>query len=241
MKQRRARTGALSQALYALTMAVLRGGLLSYWQPRLSGREHLPADGSLIVAVNHATSLDPFLLSPLLPRRLDFLMAPEVRAIPAVGLWLREMGAIPLGAGCAEEALERLREGRWVGIFPEGRPTHTDELAAFQRGVFVLARRSRAPVLPVAIVGTHRLMPARAPFVEGGPVEVRLGAPLHWQGESEADFLARLRAAIDTLMRHDGPRPWRPDGRFRLARWLWVPITRMLFAALDRVKPGNFR
>lgn len=226
-------------------MAVLRKGLLTYWQPRVRGLHHLPSQGPLLIAGNHATSLDPFLLSPLLPGRVDFIMAPQVRAIPGVGRWLAEMGAIPMGPGCVEEVLLRLRRGLWVGIFPEGLPTHSQKLADLQPGVAVLARRSGAPVVPFAVLGTAALMPARSCWVEGGPVELRLGQPLYWQvDESPTGFLRRLGQSIQQLMETDDSdicRDWTPDWRYRLARSLWVPLTRALFSWLDRVRPGHFR
>jgi len=242
---RRPRTGRLSKFLYGVTMATLRQGLLTYWQPRVSGLHHLPGCGPLLMAGNHATSLDPFLLSPLLPRRIDFIMAPQVRALPGVGRWLAEMGAIPMGSGCVEEVLQRLRSGLWVGIFPEGLPTHSQELGELQSGVAVLARRSGAPVIPFALLGTASLMPVRCRCIEGGPVEIRLGEALHWKpGESSCEFLQRLASSIQRLLQapvQDTGRDWTPDWRFRCARAIWIPLTRGLFSWLDRVRPGNFR
>ena len=238
---RRSRTGTLSQLLYRITMAVLRVGLLPYWPAQVEGLEQLPQQGPALLAGNHATILDPFLLSPHLPRRIDFIMAPKARTIPLVGRWFYEMGAIPRGPGCVPEALDRLSQGMWIGIYPEGGHTYRAELAPMHLGVYQLARDSRAPVVPVATVGAHLLMPERAPYVAGGPVLIRFGQPLFVEpNESSERFMARLREVLEQLLQAS-PKAWTPSWGFRLRQLFWTPTTWLLFRLLDHLKPGHIR
>lgn len=224
---------------------MLRHLLLPYWQPHLAGQEHLPTHGPVIVVCNHPTMLDGFLVSPLVPRVLNFMIKDELLKIPLLGPWIRATGVLPVGPGIPtrELSLERLREGRWVGILAEGSQTHSYQLAELRSGAAVLAKLSGVPVVPAGIVGSEPLLRADAPYMSGGPVRVSFGPPLVCGDDEEAShFLARIRQALIAQIDLDQPLPpLRRDLRFHLCQLFWAPTTWLIFTLLDWFRPGAKR
>lgn len=163
--------------LIALTNALTRRLLLPYWPPTIDGLEHLPHGPALLVS-NHPTMVDGWVLSAVLPRRLDVFIAPDVQKIPLVGRWLMAMEMLPVNApgGSLAIARERLALGRWLCVFAEG--THGPGLRPFLSGAALLARETGVPAVPVAIVGNENLLGSHVPFCRGGPIRIRFGAPL---------------------------------------------------------------
>lgn len=243
IESRRPRVGPLSDLAYAFVMFVFRQGLLGYWQPLMENPERIPNSGPLLVAANHPTILDPCLLPASFPRRLDLIMNKKVEALPLAGSLVREAGAIPVGPGCIEECLDRLQRGMAVGLFPEGETTFGDSLREFRSGIYVMAKLSGAPVLPIAIMGNEQLLPSRAAYLKGGPVRIGIGQPLHCHPEEPAEiFLGRLRqAVISEMERVSNPPDWRPNWKFKLLKALWVPTSWVFFKVVDWLKPDNFR
>jgi 1-acyl-sn-glycerol-3-phosphate acyltransferase len=145
---------------------------------RVEGAENMPAEGGLIVAVNHASNADPVLVGISLPRRLCFLAKMELFRNPLFGAVLRHLGAIPLHRGAADTgalkaAAQAIGEGKALLLFPEGTRSRTGELQPGRRGVGLLALRCGVPVLPVYLGGTYKLSRR---LVSRGLV-VRIGRP----------------------------------------------------------------
>jgi 1-acyl-sn-glycerol-3-phosphate acyltransferase len=172
--------------LYALARLLAR---LLFWLcvgPAVAGREHVPAAGPLLVVGNHLTFLEPPLLTAVVPRRMTFLALVDIFSIGWMAPFLRPLGALPVKQGGARDldalraALEILRHGGAVTIFPEGTRSLDGGLLRANPGVALLALRSGAPVLPVAVVGTERIEAAR-PFLtarlRGRRVRVVIGRP----------------------------------------------------------------
>jgi 1-acyl-sn-glycerol-3-phosphate acyltransferase len=154
-------------------------GLLfrSLFRYRVIGAEKVPRDGGVIVAANHISNFDPPLLGISLPRPVSYMAKKELFALPVLKTILPWLYAFPVdreagGTGALRAALRMLKEGRCVGIFPEGgrNVTGTNDEKA---GAAFLAAASGAPVVPAAIVGTRRLRPfARVTVVFGDPMHV---------------------------------------------------------------------
>lgn len=214
---------------YWLTIFLIRRVLFPYWQPQLRGLRNLPAEGPFILAGNHPTMLDPFLVAACIPRRLDFLAGPYVLKLPVLGPWLRAMGVLAANGENFYEALRRLREGGPIGIFPEGRNSLAEGLREFQPGVAVLAKRSGVPVIPVGTWGNQEALPAGATFVRSATVRLTFGPPLVCgRDESIKAFLARLTRAVQDQI-HEPTAPPRTGLGYQLARLFWVPFSWLVF------------
>ncbi|HEY8394152.1 MAG TPA: lysophospholipid acyltransferase family protein [Thermaerobacter sp.] len=188
--------------LYSLAKAIfwLLFALVFRWDVR--GLEHVPKGGPLLVVANHFSWLDPPLVGTVLPRKVHFMAKQELFRYPLFGWLLKRVGAFPVRRGhpdrqALRHSLDLLRRGEVVGLFPEG-TRNRGSLGPFEPGAGLLAVKSGAPVLPVAIDGPYRI---------GRQVRVRIGPPLRWDqtdGERSIEAVTdRMREAIAALLARD--------------------------------------
>ena len=177
---------------------------------RVSGAEHVPLSGALILASNHRSGLDPFVLAKACPRWPHFLAKEELFRIPLFSYIIRQWGAIPIDRdaadlGSARAALQVLRAGEVLAIFPEGTRSLTGELGEFRPGTINLALKRRVPVVPAAVVGTEAVLPKGARLPRPSVVRVAFGRPLRfWEvlpGDSEASRQAGARLLRQRIQR----------------------------------------
>jgi 1-acyl-sn-glycerol-3-phosphate acyltransferase len=162
---------------------------------RIVGAEKVPRDGGVIVAANHISNLDPPILGVALPRPVSYMAKKELFAIPVLKTVITHLNAFPVdreagGTAALRASLRMLKEGRAVGVFPEGgrNVTGTNEEKA---GAAFLAAASGAPVVPAAIVGTRRLRPfAKVTVIFGDPMHVVRNR------QSKEDDLAKASSEI---------------------------------------------
>lgn len=145
-----------------------------------------PAQPYLFLS-NHASNLDPPLLaSALAPRRTAMLIKQELLRVPLLGWGMRLAGFVPVArSGSVEDAKRSLSEaarvlgsGVSLAVFAEGTRSPDGSLLPFKKGPFFLARESGFPVVPVTLVGTHRLLPKGKLRLRAGTVEIMFHAPL---------------------------------------------------------------
>lgn len=199
---------------YRLFKCVVLVPLLRWlFRPRIEGLGHVPPAGGAIVAGNHQSFCDQFLLGVTLRRRIGFLAKMEyftgkgLRGRLAAAFF-RGIGAIPVdrsgnGAGRAgvESGLAVLRGGGLLGIFPEGTRSHDGRLYKGRVGVAAMALRSGAPVVPCAIIGTFEAQPAGRRVPSLVPLTLRFGEPLDFSRYAGMqDQRAALRAVTDEIM-----------------------------------------
>jgi 1-acyl-sn-glycerol-3-phosphate acyltransferase len=183
---------------------------------KMDVRKHKPfPDGAKIIAVNHPSTTDPFFIASML-RQQSFIMIKDLLfQVPLLGIYLRRAGHIPVVAGKGQEAIDRavelLKQGRTVVIFPEGIISPLEGgFHQARTGVGRIALMSGAPVIPVGIhLQRNRLHSIRS-TVGGqveyghwylrGPYNVTTGTPLHFSGS--ADDRAYVRIVSDTVMHH---------------------------------------
>ena len=129
---------------------------------RVCGREHLPQTPCIAVA-NHASYVDGIVLTSALPPRFTFVVQDGAAQWPYVGLVLRRMGVVFVnrrsardGAAQTRLLIRRVEEGESLAIFAEGTFDPQPGLLPFKKGAFLIASRSKVPVLPVGIRGTRR-------------------------------------------------------------------------------------
>ena len=144
----------------------------------------LPEAGPAILVCNHTSGLDPLLIQSVVPRVIVWMMAKEYYDIKALTWVFKMIEAIPVDRFARDTAsvragLRHLKDGRILGVFPEGRIERTRELLPFQTGVALLAIRTGVPVYPAFLDGTQRnksmiggfIWPNRATLAFGPPVE----------------------------------------------------------------------
>ena len=176
-----AREKGVSRSLYALVRAILTPFLRLYFRMHVSGAEHVPATGAAIIAPNHKSVFDSFLIAVGTRRHLRFMAKTELIEARYGGLLVR-LGAFPVRRGqsdadALETAREILRQGGLLALFPEGtRVRDPDRLGDPHRGAGRLALGSGAPLVPCAITGTERLF--LGPLPKPRRVQVAFSEPI---------------------------------------------------------------
>lgn len=171
---------------YTCRMLSIAGlGLRIQDQHRLTQME-----GALICA-NHQSFLDPVMIGCAFQRKVNYLARESLFRFP-LGPLIRMLDAIPLdrdGLGLAgmKETLRRLRRGEPVLVFPEGTRSHDGDMGPLLPGVCALARRGRAPILPVGIAGTFNAWPRRQWMPGPSIVQIQVGSPITHEWLMEQD------------------------------------------------------
>ncbi|WP_411070477.1 lysophospholipid acyltransferase family protein [Streptomyces sp. cmx-4-25] len=199
---------------YQLMKYVFLGPLLKLlFRPRIEGLEHVPAEGAAIVAGNHLSFSDHFLMPAVLDRRITFLAKQEYFTGPGLkgrltAAFFRAAGQIPVDRSGKEAGQAAIREGLCVldrdellGIYPEGTRSHDGRLYKGKVGVAVMALRAGVPVVPCAMVGTFEIQPPGRVVPRIRRVTIRFGEPLDFsrfagqEGEKSV-----VRAVTDEIM-----------------------------------------
>ncbi|MBD1378631.1 lysophospholipid acyltransferase family protein [Metabacillus arenae] len=140
----------------------------------ISGLEHFPKEGPVILCSNHITNLDPPVVGICAPRQVHFMAKEELFKVPVLGEILLKIGTFPVKRGLSDrEALRKglkvLKDGEVLGLFPEGTRSRTGKLGKGLAGAGFFAARSDASVIPCAIIG---------PYQKFKPLKVVFGEPI---------------------------------------------------------------
>jgi 1-acyl-sn-glycerol-3-phosphate acyltransferase len=199
---------------YYVLKYVLLGPLLRVaFRPRIEGLDQVPDAGAAIIAGNHLSFSDHFLMPAVLKRRITFLAKAEYFTGPGLkgrltAFFFRSAGQIPVdrsgkeaGQDAIREGLGVLAKGELLGIYPEGTRSHDGRLYKGKVGVAVMALRAGVPVVPCAMIGTFEAQPPGRKIPKLHPVVIRFGEPLDFsryagmEGEK-----AVLRAVTDEII-----------------------------------------
>lgn len=164
------------------------------------GADRVPDRGRLLIAPNHISHLDPLLVGMAVRRPAWFMATDELFDVPVIGILAKWLRAFPIRQDSPDRRALRMAQSllghdEALVVFAEGHESLDGRLKPLQGGVIMLAMRTGAPVLPVGISGTHRMLPPREwrPRHGGAPVLIRFGRPI-----AAADLVGGLagRAAI---------------------------------------------
>lgn len=190
--------------LYWFARSICRVILVLMRRWEVFGRENLLATGGLILVANHTSYWDPVVVCCMADRPVYFMAKSELFSVPLLGKLLKKVGVFPvyrnrLDRVAVHTALKYLAEGKVVGIFPEGSRSHTGELLQPHPGAAMLALKSKAPVLPVAVIGSRGVF---------GKIRVFAGKPLYFSDTGNTkkdktkieDFSKRIMSEIAGLL-----------------------------------------
>ena len=192
--------------MYRMARAVVNMIQSVAFRVEFIGREHVPADGSILVCSNHQSNWDPVLLASAIPKRrpLRFFAKKELFSVPVLKHILTRAGQIPVSRGEGDRqalrvVLQKLKEGEAISIFPEGTRSKDGTLGRAQAGVGFFAMRSDAHVLPIAIIGKYTFR---------GKLRVVIGEPIDLSGlkaekasaQEAADLI--MKTIADLYMEH---------------------------------------
>ena len=169
-------------AYYSAARFLASGCLAALTGWEIRGREHVPRKGGLIVAANHVSFWDPPLIGSALPREAYFLAKEELFRTFGLGPLIRSVNAIPIRRGVADlsglsRAMETLRRGEALLMFPEGSRMRDGELHPARPGVGMMAVHADALVVPCYISGSGR---PRLWLFRRRRVRIWFGPARHW-------------------------------------------------------------
>jgi len=179
--------------LYRFSRGLLRLLFQFFFRLKDYGRENIPTDSPLILCGNHRSNFDPFILGTPLKRELFFMAKEELFRVPVVGWFISRVHAFPVKRGGVSKdsirlSIQLLKDGNAMCIFPEG--TRKNAGGVGKKGAAMLALRSNAVVIPVAIIGNYKPFRRMAVYY-GKPVD------LSEYTQSTSD---NLEAATDKIM-----------------------------------------
>ncbi len=192
--------------VYNISRLLLRVVLRLWFGFRVDGREHEPATGPVVIVSNHLSDLDPLIVGSALKRRVGFMAKQELFEVPGVRWWVSACGAFPVRRGepdrqALRTAMHLLEGGGVLVMFPEGTRGTTRELRPPEPGAALLALRTGATVLPVAVIGSDEVMPRGSHRLRRATVRVRIGEPIPVPRPSPRPRGKRDREEIDALGR----------------------------------------
>lgn len=150
---------------------------------RTAGNGNVPKQGALVVVANHGSHLDPPLLGHALGRPVAFMAKAELFKVPVLGAIIRACGAYPVSRGASDReairtATNRLLEGWATGVFIDGTRQANGRVNDPQAGAALLAARAGVPLLPVAIINSHRALGPGQAGTRLLPIHIRIGTPI---------------------------------------------------------------
>ena len=176
---------------------------------QVSGLENVLRPGPQIIFSNHSSFADICLLAAHLPVQFRWLAKRELFKVPFIGWHLARSGHLMIDRGDRESAkrllaraAEKVRAGVNVLVFPEGTRSLDGSLRPFKKGVFHLAIDAGVPVLPIRLLGAHRILPRGTGRIVPGEVEMRVGRPIDTSGLTRSDLetlMGRVRSAMIEL------------------------------------------
>ena len=192
---------------FALVHTVLPPVAKAVWRPTVTGLEHVPRSGAVILASNHLSFIDSTMIPVVVPRKVVFLAKSDyftgtgIKGALVRG-WFEGLGMLPVdrddtksAMASLDTALEVLGRGEAFGIYPEGTRSRDGRLYRGRTGVAHLSLSAGAPVVPVGLRGTQDVQPVDARLPGLAPVSVAFGPPI-LPGGYEGMPLGRARREL---------------------------------------------
>jgi len=176
-----------------------------FFPSKYIGRENIPTKGAFLIASNHISNLDPFIIGLGFHRRVSYLAKEELFRTHFKNFLFRQVGAFPIkrkavDLGAIKEVFKRLKSGEPVLLFPEGTRTLDVSKRKIEAGVGLVAVKSNLPVVPVFIEGTQKVLPPGIRWPRRHPVKVIFGKPLKFvKEESYSDVAHEIMNKILAL------------------------------------------
>ncbi len=164
--------------LYPLGKALCTFLLSPLYRIKIIGKENFPKEGGVLLCTNHIDNLDPPVVGLTCPRPVHFMAKEELFHAPVLKTVLPRVNAFPVKRGMSDRqamrsALTLLKEGKVVGLFPEGTRSKTGELQKGLTGAGFFALRGEAFVMPCAIIGPYKPF-KRLKVVYGKPIDMSI-------------------------------------------------------------------
>ncbi len=174
----------------------------------IKGRENIDFSKSAIIVSTHSSILDIMALLNTVPAQIPMLSKKSIFYLPILGQLAYLCGFIFIDRKKGEQAMEKLHKGvekvikrhQWLAIFSEGTRTPEGFIKPLKRGAFVMAIKSGLPIVPVAIVGTGKILPSKSFIIKPGKITVHFGKPIPTDGLSMENCHELQEKTLDQLL-----------------------------------------
>lgn len=197
------KSGRARHALVKLWSGIL---LTLVAQVTVRGQERIDATKPRLYVANHLSAMDIPLLYRYLPFQFRIMAHRLVFRVPLVGWWLRQSGSleiapesVALSRRALREAVNTLRGGMSLAVFPEGERAPHGEMLPFRRGAFYAAVKAQADIVPMAIVGTYELLPIGSAHLRRGVLQFVIGDAIPVAGYTTKDLGALAERAQEAV------------------------------------------
>jgi 1-acyl-sn-glycerol-3-phosphate acyltransferase len=168
------------------------------YKPEIIGAENMPKTGGVLLCTNHIHNYDPPLVGVASPREVHFMAKAELFSVPVLKYIMPMINAFPVKRGMSDKTalktgMNLLKEGKVVGLFPEGTRSKTGEIGEGLAGAGFFALKSDAHIVPCAIVGEYK---------KGKSLKVVFGKPIDFTHFREQK--ASAKEATELIMKHIG-------------------------------------
>jgi len=187
--------------IYSMLWNIIKMVAQLYLRLEVVGVENIPKKGGVILAPNHPSDLDSFILGASINRQLNTMGKAELFKKPIVGKFFRMLGAFPIDRGAIDSeaikiAVDRLKKGNVIDIYPEGTVSLDGSLQSPKYGVGLIALMAQVPVVPVAIIGLCKVYPKGSRFPRPHKVKIVFGPPLFFTKYYSNPFNKKNRILI---------------------------------------------
>ena len=203
----------MSRVLYQVMHGIVQPIVKGVWRPTVTGLEHVPRTGGVILASNHLSFVDSVAIPIVVPRKVVFLAKSDyftgtgIKGT-ATRLWFEGIDMLPVdrddtraAIDSLEVALGVLAQGDAFGIYPEGTRSRDGRLYRGRTGVAHLALTAGVPVVPVGLSGTQDIQPVGSRLPRRAKVTITFGEPLSFTGRYAGVPLGRARRQVtDEIM-----------------------------------------
>jgi 1-acyl-sn-glycerol-3-phosphate acyltransferase len=167
--------------LYRFLHFLARIIMVVFFRWEVKGLNNVPKSGPLIIVSNHVSYADPVVVGAALNRPVHFMAKEELFHKPFLGWLIRKINAFPVKRGVADrgairQGIDLLNQGKVLGIFPEG--GRREKVEDAKQGAAFLAYKTGAPILPIALTGTDKVLPKGAVLPRLARIRVNIGRPL---------------------------------------------------------------
>ena len=151
-----------------------------YFRGRVTGAELVPREGKLVIVSNHASVFDPPLLASAIPRPISYMAKEELFQQSVLSKLISSLGAYPVNRQgfdrrAIKQAISQLEQGWAIGIFIEGTRTADGRVHDPKLGAALIAAKTQAPLLPVCLCGTEKIILPEKKFPQPAQIKVKIG------------------------------------------------------------------
>lgn len=190
--------------IYAMMQSLCRIIVTVFFGFKAYDLHNIPRTGGFLLTPNHQSYFDPVLAGIMLHRPIGFFANAYLFKNPLFGWLLRNLSAWPVERGKGDRgavvtAIEKLKAGYAVNLFPEGTRTPDGKIQPLERGVALIIRKAGVPIVPVAIDGGYDAWPRTRKLPRLHPVHVMYGKPIDPTGMDSHELLATLERELKAV------------------------------------------